>query len=176
MRQQTLAGTGFERHRKMTRRERFLQEMDRIVPWRRLVEVVAPYYPSGERGRPPVGLERMLRVYCLGHWYNLSDPALEEALYDIEAMRRFVGIDLGRETAPDETTICKFRHLLEQNDLGAALFAEINAHLADQGVQVSGGTIVDATITMPRVRRGTSAASPTRRCTRRRRATSGTSG
>lgn len=146
MRQQTLAGTGFERHRKMTRRERFLQEMDRIVPWQRLVDVVAPYYPTGERGRPPVGLERMLRLYCLGHWYNLSDPALEEALYDIEAMRRFVGIDLGREAAPDETTICKFRHLLEEYDLGAALFAEINAHLADQGIQVSGGTIVDATI------------------------------
>ena len=104
MLQPTLAGTGFERHREMTRRERFLQEMDRIVPWQRLVDVVAPYYPTGERGRPPVGLERMLRVYCLGHWYNLSNPALEEALYDIEAMRRFVGIDLGREAAPDETT------------------------------------------------------------------------
>lgn len=107
MRQQTLAGGGFERHRKTTRRERFVEEMDRIVPWQRLVDVVAPYYPSGERGRPPVGLERMLRVYCLGHWYNLLDPALEEALYDIEAVRRFVGIDLGREAAPDETTICK---------------------------------------------------------------------
>jgi IS5 family transposase len=88
----------------------------------------------------------MLRIYCLQHWYNLSDPALEEALYDIEAMRRFAGIDLGREAAPDETTICKFRHLLEDHELGAALFAEINAHLADHGVQVSGGTIVDATI------------------------------
>jgi len=106
--------------------------------------VVPPHYPKGERGRPPVGLERMLRLYCLGHWCNLSDPALEEALYDIEAMRRFVDIDLGREAAPDETTICKFRHLLEEHELGLALFAEINAHLADQGLQVSGGTNVDA--------------------------------
>ena len=146
MRQYTLAGDGFEKHRKKTRREQFLQEMDQIVPWSRLVELIAPYYPSGERGRPPVGLERMLRLYCLQHWYNLSDPALEEALYDIEAMRRFVGIDLGREAAPDETTICKFRHLLERHDLGAALFQEINAHLGAQGIQVSGGTIVDATI------------------------------
>lgn len=146
MRQQTLAGSGFDKHRKQTRRERFLAEMDRIVPWDKLVAVVEPYYYTGERGRPPVGLERMLRVYCLGHWYNLPDPSLEEALYDIEAMRRFVGIDLGREPAPDETTICKFRHLLERHDLGAAIFHEINAHLGSQGIQVSGGTIVDATI------------------------------
>jgi IS5 family transposase len=146
MRQQTLAGSSFEKHRKRTRREEFLAEMDRIVPWDKLVSVVEPYYYTGERGRPPVGLERMLRLYCLGHWYDLSDPALEEALYDIEAMRRFVGIDLGREPAPDETTICKFRHLLERHDLGSAIFHEINAHLGAQGIQVSGGTIVDATI------------------------------
>lgn len=120
--------------------------MDQIVPWSRLVALIEPYYSSGERGRPPVGLERMLLLYCLQHWYNLSDPALEEALYDIEAMRRFVGIDLGREPAPDETTICKFRHLLERHDLGAALFHEINDHLGSRGIQISGGTIVDATI------------------------------
>lgn len=89
MRQQNRTGSGFERPRKLTRRERFLQEMERIVPWQRLVDVLAPYYPAGERGRPPAGLERMLRVHCLGHWYNLSAPALEEALHDIEAMRRF---------------------------------------------------------------------------------------
>lgn len=146
MKQQTLAGSGFDKHRKQTRREQFLQQMDQLVPWSRLVAVVEPYYPTGERGRPPIGLERMLRLYCLAHWYNLSDPGLEEALYDIEAMRRFVGIDLGREPAPDETTICKFRHLLETHELGAAIFAEIHAHLADQGIQVSGGTMVDATI------------------------------
>jgi len=146
MRQQSLAGSGFEKHRKRTRREQFLAEMDRIVPWDKLVAVVEPYYYAGERGRPPVGLERMLRLYCLQHWYNLSDPALEEALYDIEAMRRFVGIDLGREPAPDETTICKFRHLLERHELGAVIFHEINAYLGSQGIQVSGGTIVDATI------------------------------
>jgi IS5 family transposase len=146
MKQQTLAGSGFDKHRKPTRREQFLQQMDALVPWSRLVALVEPYYPTGERGRPPVGLERMLRLHCLGHWYNLPDPSLEEALYDIDAMRRFVGIDLGREPAPDETTICKFRHLLEQHELGASIFTEINAHLAEQGIQVSGGTMVDATI------------------------------
>lgn len=147
MRQQTLAGSGFEKYRKHTRREQFLAQMEAIVPWAELVAVIAPYYPSeGRRGRPPVGLERMLRLYCLAHWYDLSDPGLEEALYDIEAMRRFVGIDLGREPVPDETTICKFRHLLERHELGAVLFERINAYLSEHGIQVSGGTMVDATI------------------------------
>lgn len=144
--QQTLAGSGFDKHRKRTRREQFLEQMEAVVPWSELVAVVKPYYPKGGRGRPPVGLERMLRLYCLAHWYDLSDPSLEEALYDIEAMRRFVGIDLGREPVPDETTICKFRHLLERHELGAVLFERINAYLASQGIQVSGGTMVDATI------------------------------
>ena len=130
MRQQTLADEGFERYRKPTRREQFLDEMDKIVPWEGLCEVIEPFYPKPEgAGRPPIGLERMLRIHFLQHWFNLSDPAVEEALYDSRAMRRFVGIDLGREPAPDETTVCKFRHLLEAHNLGDPLFALIAEYL-----------------------------------------------
>ena len=147
MRQRTLAEEGFEKFRKPTRREQFLDEMDQIIPWRDLCKVIEPFYPRPEgAGRPPVGLERMLRIHFLQHWFNLSDPAVEEALYDSRAMRRFAGIDLGREPAPDETTICKFRHLLEAHNLGDQLFVLINEYLQENGLKVSTGTIVDATI------------------------------
>ena len=147
MRQQTLAEEGFERYRKPTRREQFLDEMHEIIPWDGLCDVIEPFYPKPKgAGRPPIGVERMLRIHFLQHWFNLSDPAVEEALYDSRAMRRFVGIDLGREPAPDETTVCKFRHLLEAHDLGDRLFALINEYLHENGLQVSTGTIVDATI------------------------------
>ena len=147
MRQRSFAEAGFERHRKPTRRERFLEDMDRVVPWGDLCGLIEPYYPkpSGS-GRRPVGLERMLRIHFLQHWYDLSDPAAEEALYDSRAMRRFAGIDLGNEPVPDETTICKFRHLLEKHELGAQLFAVIGGHLEEAGLKVRSGTIVDATI------------------------------
>lgn len=146
--QGTLAQGSFEAYRKATRRDVFLAEMDRVVPWSKLCAVVEPVYPKEPdgAGRRPVGLERMLRIYFLQHWYNLSDPAVEEALYDSNSMRRFVGIDLGREAVPDETTVCKFRHLLERNQLGEALFAEVHRHLKDCGFKLSRGTIVDATI------------------------------
>ena len=149
MRQKTLADNGFERFRKRTRRETFLLDMDEVIPWRDLCKVIKPFYPKAKRqgaGRPPVGLERMLRIHFLQHWFNLSDPAVEEALYDSRAMRSFVGIDLGREPAPDETTVCKFRHLLEAHNLGDRLFALINEYLEENGLKVSTGTIVDATI------------------------------
>jgi len=147
MQQQTFAEVTFEQYRKPTRRERFLDEMNRVVPWAELVAVIEPAYPKADgRGRPPVGIERMLRVLCLQQWFNLSDPAVEEALYDSRAMRQFVGIDLGREPVPDETTICKFRHLLEAHELGKQLFARIGEYLTKQGLQVNRGTIVDATI------------------------------
>jgi IS5 family transposase len=136
MKQLTLATVGFERYAKTTRRGAFLAEMDRVVPWS----------PKPGNGRPPVGVERMLRVYFLQQWFNLSDPAVEEALYDSSAMRRFVGIDLGREPVPDETTVCRFRHLLEEHDLGQQLFDEVQRHLAAKGLKVATGTIVDATI------------------------------
>ncbi len=147
MHQQTFAEVTVEPYRKPTRRERFLDEMNRVVPWVELVATIEPVYPKADGpGRPLVGIERMLRLHCLQQWFNLSDPAVEEALYDSRAMRQFVGIDLGREPVPDETTICKFRHLLEAHQIGAELFARIGAHLATHGLKVSHGTIVDATI------------------------------
>ena len=145
--QETFAEAGFERYRKATRREQFLAEMNRVMPWQKLSALIEPVYPSGEgAGRPPVGLERMLRIHFLQHWFNLADPAVEEALYDSRSMREFVGIDLGREPVPDETTICKFRHRLEAHALGKQVLATVNAHLATQGFKVTTGTIVDATI------------------------------
>src|SRR5438270_2478193 len=145
--QATFAGSGFEAYRKPTRRELFLAEMERVVPWVQLVALIDPVYPKPQgAGRPPIGLERMLRIYFLQQWFNLSDPAVEEALYDSVSMRTFVGIDLGREGAPDETTVCKFRHLLEEHGLGRKLFEEVGRHLQAQGLKVSSGTIVDATI------------------------------
>ena len=147
MKQMTFGAlTGFEKHRKVTRRAQFLAEMNQVVPWARLLALIEPHYPKAGNGRPPKGLEIMLRMYLLQHWFNLSDPAVEEALYDSLAMRAFVGIDLGRDAAPDETTILNFRHLLETHHLGDQLFAEINAYLAERGLKVAGGTIVDATI------------------------------
>jgi IS5 family transposase len=147
MQQSTFAEVSFEPYRKPTRRERFLDEMNRVVPWAELAAAIEPVYPKAEGpGRPPVGVERMLRLHCLQQWFNLSDPAVEEALYDSRALRHFVGIDLGREPVPDETTICKFRRLLEVHQLGERLFARIGESLAKQGLQVNRGTIVDATI------------------------------
>ena len=146
MRQQTFSSVGFEIHSKQTRRQRFLTEMDAIVPWRKLCRLIEPHYPRGNRGRPPIGIDRMLRIYFLQVWFNLSDPGVEDALYDSAAMRGFVDIDLGREPAPDETTICKFRHLIEANGLGEILFEAVNAHLSAKGIKVGTGSIMDATI------------------------------
>lgn len=137
---------GFERYTKKTRRQVFLEEMEQVVPWRELCALIEPHYPKPGNGRPPVGVERMLRIYFLQQWFNLSDPAVEEALYDSVVMRQFVGIDLGREPVPDETTVCKFRHLLEQHQLGEKILGTINLHLQARGVRITTGTIVDATI------------------------------
>ena len=146
MRQQSLTDD-FEKYRKKTRKEQFLEDMDSIIPWKELVDVIEPFYPKPERaGRRPVGVERMLRIYFLQHWFNLSDPAAEEALYDSRAMRHFVGVDLGNEPAPDETTVCKFRHLMERHNLGNQFFHVVNEYLQENGMRVSRGTIVDASI------------------------------
>jgi IS5 family transposase len=133
---------------KRTRREVFLAEMEAVVPWGRLLALIAPHYPKAgaKGGRPPMPLETMLRVYFLQNWYALSDPLAEETLYDSEAMRRFAGIELGDDRIPDETTILNFRHLLERHALTEAIFAEVNAHLADRGITLRSGTLVDATI------------------------------
>src|SRR5512146_2991840 len=147
MKQRTLAMmTGFERYTKKTRRAQFLEEMEQVVPWRKLCALIEPHYPDGGTGRPPVGVERMLRIYFLQQWFNLSDPGVEEALYDSIVMRQFVGIDLGREPVPDETTVCKFRHLLEEHELGGEMLETVNLHLQSRGVRITTGTIVDATI------------------------------
>lgn len=146
MKQQSLARGGFDRYGKTTRRAAFLAEMDRVVPWAELCGLIEPHYPKGGRGRPPVGLERMLRLHFLQHWFNLSDPALEESLYESVSMREFVGIDLGHEPVPDETTVCKFRHLLERHGLGQQIFARVGEHLQAKGFKLSSGTIVDATL------------------------------
>ena len=139
-------GSGFEQHRKPTRREEFLKTMQAIVPWSALCEVIEPYYPKVGNGRPPIGLERMLRIHFIQHWFNLADLACEEALYDSASLRRFVGIDLGREPVPDATTMLKFRKLLNDNKLGEALFAQVGQVLQSKGFKVNTGTIVDATI------------------------------
>lgn len=146
MQQQTLGG--FEKFGKTTRRAQFLAEMDRVVPWAQVCALIEPVYHkvSEQGGRPPIALERMVRVYFLQLWFNLSDPAVEEALYDSAAMRSFAGIDLGREAARDETTVCKFRHLLERHKLGKPSLQVVNAHLKSCGIKISNGTIVDATI------------------------------
>ena len=136
----------FEKYKKPTKREKFLVVMERVVPWKELYALIEPFYPKPGKGRPPVGLERMLRIHFLQSWFNLSDPGAEEALYDMESLRRFVGIDLGNEPVPDETTICKFRHLLEAHGLGEQIFQEVNAHLEEKGLRLSEGTIMDATI------------------------------
>ena len=138
--------TGFERYTKKTKRALFLEEMEQVVPWGALGALIEPHYPKAGNGRPPVGVERMLRIYFLQQWFNLSDPGVEEALYDSVVLRQFVGIDLGQEPVPDETTVCKFRHLLEEHQLGGKMLETVNLHLQEKGVRITTGTIVDATI------------------------------
>jgi IS5 family transposase len=148
--------------------------MDRVVPWADLVATIEPVYPKADGpGRPPVGVERMLRLHCLQQWFNLSDPAVEEALYDSRAMRQFVGIDRGREPVPDETTICKFRHRLEAHQLGEQLFARIGEYLVKHGLQVSRGTIVEATIIAAPSSTKNQQRNGIRRCIRPRKGSSG---
>jgi IS5 family transposase len=131
---------------KITRRERFLAEMDAVIPWPRLVRLIEPHYPKAGNGRQPLGLEKMLRIYFLQQWFNLSDPQAEDAIYDSEAMRRFARVELGEEVVPDESTILRFRHLLEQHGLTQAIFNSITGLLEQPRLLLRAGTIVDATI------------------------------
>ena len=131
---------------KVTRRERFLAEMDAVIPWATLIALIEPCYPKKGRGRQPLGLEKMLRIYFLQQWFNLSDPQAEDELYDSESMRRFARVELSEDVIPDETTILRFRHLLEKHNLTEAMFKEIRGLLEEKGLYMKSGTIVDATI------------------------------
>jgi IS5 family transposase len=145
--QQTFASqVGFEKYGRKSRRELFLDEMNQVVPWSELQALVEPHYAKAGLGRRPVGLGIMLRTYFVQQWFNLSDPGVEEAFYESAALRRFAGVDLGVAPAPDETTICRFRHLLEKHRLGEEMLETVNRHLASKGIQIATGTIVDATI------------------------------
>ncbi len=147
MKQWTLASQAvFEKYGRKSRRELFLDEMERIVPWSGLLSLVRPHYAKAGNGRRPVGLEIMLRVYFVQQWFNLSDPGVEEALYESPVLQRFVGVDLGAAPAPDETTVCRFRHLLEKHDLCGLMLEAVNIHLESKGIKIATGTIVDATL------------------------------
>jgi len=147
MEQLSFAQAEYAGKKKTTRRDKFLAEMNQVVPWARLVELVRPHYPAGKRGRPPMGIEKMLRVYFLQQWYGLADEALEDTIYDSQAMRGFAGIDLGgASSVPDATTLLDFRHLLEEHSLTRRILAEVNAHLTERGLLMREGTLVDATI------------------------------
>lgn len=146
MKQDTFTDIEYGCRKKKTKREEFLENMDEIIPWDEWIGVIEPYYPKGKRGRPPMGIEKMLRMYLLQIWFNLSDPATEDAIYDSYAMRKFTGIDFMTEAVPDETTLCKFRHLLEEHGLNKLFFDAINRVMVQTGHMMKGGTIVDATI------------------------------
>jgi IS5 family transposase len=144
--QRTFAGLAWSTKGKITRREQFLSEMNTVIPWSRLIALLEPHYPKAGNGRPPLGLERMLRIYFLQQWFDLSDPAAEDAIYDSESMRRFAGVELGEDKVPDESSILRFRHLLEEHSLTEAIFVEIGSLLEEKGLLLKRGTIVDATI------------------------------
>jgi IS5 family transposase len=147
MKQQTLASqASFEKYGRKSRRELFLDEMELVVPWAELEALVEPHYPKAGNGRRPVGLQIMLRTYFMQQWFNLSDPGVEEAFYESATLRRFAGVDLGVAPAPDETTVLRFRHLLERYDLGGEMLDTVNEHLEAKGIRIATGTIVDATI------------------------------
>jgi transposase, IS5 family len=143
--QRSFADLAWQQKGKVTRRERFLAEMNAVIPWARVRDLIEPHYPKAGPGRPPLGLEKMLRIYFLQQWFNLSDPQAEDELYDSEAMRRFAGIDLSQDVVPDESTILRFRHLLETHRLTEQLFATVRELLAEKRLLLQAGTIVDAT-------------------------------
>jgi transposase, IS5 family len=144
--QRTFASMAWQAKGKVTRRERFVAEMDAVIPWTRLLGLIAPHYPKAGNGRQPLGMEKMLRIYFLQQWFNLSDPQAEDAIYDSESMRRFARVELGDEVVPDESTILRFRHLLERHGLTQAIFDSITGLLEERRLLLRSGTIVDATI------------------------------
>jgi len=146
MRVISFASLAYENKKKKTRREKFLEEMNQVIPWQELLQIINKYYPVAGNGRHPIPMERMLRIYFMQQWYGLSDPAMEDALYDIESMRRFADIDIEVDVIPDETTILHFRHLLERHNLTKQIFEKTQRYLSEKGLLLREGTIVDATI------------------------------
>ena len=146
MKQLSFASATYANKKIITKKEKFLKEMDQVIPWQRWLAIVEPYYPKAGNGRPPMPMEVMLRIYCLQQWYALSDPGAEEALYDIECMRNFAQCELGEDPIPDETTILNFRRLIETHQLSDVLFTDVTDYLQEQGIKVSQGSMVDATI------------------------------
>lgn len=146
MQQQTFTDIEYSRRKKKTRREEFLDTMDQMIPWKDWIALIEPYYPSGKRGRPTRGIETMLRMYLMQNWFNLSDAAMEDTIYDSYAMRSFMHLDFYKEQVPDATTLLKFRHLLEEHHIGEQIFADVSSRLEKAGLIMHGGTIVDATI------------------------------
>jgi IS5 family transposase len=142
----SFASLAYESKKKQTRREKFLQEMDKVIPWEELLQIIRKHYPKAGNGRQPLPMEKMLRIYFMQQWYGLSDPAMEDALYDIESMRRFADINLETDVIPDETTILHFRHLLEKHELTKKIFEKTQEYLTEKGLLLREGTIVDATI------------------------------
>ena len=145
MTQMTFAECEYANKKRKTRREKFLEQMESLIPWKQLENKIRRHYPRSGIGRPPYPLSVMLRIHCMQLFYNLSDPAMEDALYEIASMRNFAGLRL-HDRLPDETTILNFRHLLERHNLGEAIFKAINKHLSNKGLELNNGTIVDASI------------------------------
>ena len=147
MKQATFVSLSYQSKKKQTRREKFLAEMDQVVPWAQLIALIEPHYSNkGRRGRTPMPIQSMLRIYFMQQWYAMSDPAMEDALYEIESMRRFTGLELIDDALPDESTILRFRHLLEYHALTQRMLDTINTVLEERGALLKGGTMVDATI------------------------------
>lgn len=146
MAQMTFSDVEYSHRKKTTKKEKFLQEMDAIIPWKRWTAMIVPIYPTGKRGRPPRGIELMLRMYLLQNWFNLSDEGIEDAIYDTYSFQRFLGINFMEEQVPDATTLLNFRHLLEEHHICKAIFDDVNKRLEEAGLMMRGGTIVDATI------------------------------
>lgn len=146
MKQQTFSDIEYSSRRRITKREEFLNAMDKIIPWNEWVALIRPYYPSGKRGRPPKEIETMLRMYLMQNWFNLSDAGVEDAIYDSYAMRSFMHLDFHTEQAPDATTLLHFRHLLEDNNIGEQIFNDVKERLEKSGLIMHGGSVVDATL------------------------------
>lgn len=145
--QMSFAQAEYAGKKKQTRRDKFLAQMEQVVPWQRLIAVIQPYYPkTGQRGRPPIDLNKILRMYFVQNWYGLADEAVEDALYDSQALRDFCGVNLAQEAVPDATTLLGFRHLLENNQLPQALLRAVNALLVERGLLLNQGTLIDATL------------------------------